>query len=80
MTRQLTIDTLNRLNPKQRAALRRRFGSSKIRCFTQRDELFAGVFEFCVTFDLGDCLIQYQGGVGPRGGLRDVQCFGRVPA
>jgi hypothetical protein len=76
-----TLETLALLNPTQRAALRRRFGSLNIAGFSKMDELFAGKFHFCVTFKLeGDKLIQYQGHVGPRGGLQHVECMGQVSA
>ena len=76
-----TLETLALLNPAQRAALRRRFGSLSIAGFCKMDELFTGKFHFCVTFKLeGDNLVQYQGNVGPRGGLQYVECMGRVPA
>jgi hypothetical protein len=76
-----TLETLELLNPAQRAALRRRFGSLSIAAFSKMDELFTGKFHFCVTFKLkGGLMVQYQGHVGPRGGLQDVECMGQVLA
>ena len=74
-----TLNNLALLNPAQRGALRRRFGGRAIAGFSKMDELYTGVFRFAVTFKLNDGqLVQYQGGVGPRGGLRDVECVGYV--
>jgi hypothetical protein len=76
-----TLEALALLNPAQRAALRRRFGGLSIAAFSKMDELFTGKFHFCVTFKLkSDKLVQYQGHVGPRGGLQYVECMGQVPA
>ncbi len=76
-----TLETLALLNPAQRAALRRRFGSLSIAGFSKMDELFTGKFHFCVTFKLNSGkLVQYQGNVGPRGGIQHVECMGQVPA
>ena len=73
-----TLDTLALLNPVQRAALRKRFGKLSIAGFSKMDDLYTGVFRFAVTFNIDGKLVQYQGGVGPRGGLRDVECVGTV--
>jgi hypothetical protein len=70
---------LELLNAAQRCALRRRFGGRVIAGFSKMDDLYEGVFRFAVTFKIeGGKLVQYQGGVGPRGGLRNVECVGYV--
>ena len=81
MTRQeSTLNNLSLLTATQRSALRRRFGGLAIAGFSKMDELFTGKFHFCVTFKLeNDKLVQYQGHVGPRGGLQHVECVGQVP-
>ena len=76
-----TLETIALLNPAQRTALRSRFGGRSIAGFSKMDELFTGKFHFCVTFKLeSGKLVQYQGHVGPRGGLTYVECVGYVPA
>ena len=71
-----TLETLAELNPAQRKALRKRFGSLSIVSFNKMDDLWHHVFRFAVTFEIDGKLVQYQGGVGPRGGLIDVKCVG----
>lgn len=76
-----TLETLSLLNRAQRTSLRGRFGGRSIACFSKMDELYTGKLHFCVTFKLeGGKLVQYQGHVGPRGGLQYVECVGQVPA